>query len=178
MGVRMLKSRLEMDRLILRMLDESDFSGYAAMCSDAEVMRYIGEGQVLSRDEAWRNLALMLGHWQLRGYGQWAVEERESGKFIGRVGFWNPEGWPGLELGWMLRREFWGQGFATEAARALLPFAFLDLKQTRIISLIRPGNQASVRVADRLGEKLVGKVNLKGMEAMVYEIRHQDWNDA
>src|SRR5262245_54973412 len=111
---------LETDRLALRMLREPDFESYAAMCADPEVMRYIGDGQALVRAMACRNLAMMIGHWSLRGYGLWAVEERTTGALVGRVGFWNPDGWPGFELGWMLRRSSWGQGYATEAARAVL----------------------------------------------------------
>ena len=95
---------LQTDRLILRMLRESDMDAYAEMCADPEVMRYIGDGQPLPRPLAWRNLALMVGHWSLRGYGLWAAQERSSGILVGRIGFWNPEGWPGFELGWMLRR--------------------------------------------------------------------------
>ena len=74
----------------------------------------------MTRSEAWRNMAMVLGHWQLRGFGLWAVEEQERGVLAGRVGCWQPEGWPGLEIGWTLRRSFWGMGYATEAARAAL----------------------------------------------------------
>src|SRR5687767_1250386 len=88
---------LETDRLILRMLRASDFDAYAEMHADPAVMRYIGDGQPLARPMAWRSLATMIGHWSLRGYGLWAVEERSSGKLVGRIGFWNPEGWPGFE---------------------------------------------------------------------------------
>src|SRR6266511_4421164 len=97
---------LETDRLTLRMLREADIDAYAEMCADPEVMRYIGDGQPLIRPMAWRNLAMMVGHWSLRGYGLWAAQERSSGVLVGRIGFWNPEGWPGFELGWMLRRSF------------------------------------------------------------------------
>src|SRR5947209_1983705 len=133
---------LETERLTLRMFRESDFELYAAMCGDAETMRYIGDGQPLPRHIAWRNLALMVGHWSLRGYGLWAVEERSSGVLVGRIGFWNPEGWPDFELGWMLRRGFWGQGYATEAARAALQVAFTQLNRPHVISLIHPDNAA------------------------------------
>src|SRR5207253_7997909 len=95
---------LETPRLLLRMLRESDLDAYAAMLADPEVMRHLGDGRPLSRPEAWRNLALMVGHWQLRGYGLWAAEERATGALVGRIGLWNPEGWPGLEVGWTLRR--------------------------------------------------------------------------
>ncbi len=82
--------RLETQRLILRAFCEADLDTYAEMCADPEVMRYIGNGQPLSRAESWRNMAMMLGHWQLRGYGMWAVEERQSGMMIGRIGCWQP----------------------------------------------------------------------------------------
>jgi RimJ/RimL family protein N-acetyltransferase len=91
------------------------------------------------------------------------------------VGFLNPEGWPGFELGWTLRRSFWGNGFATEGARAALDFAFTQLRQPHVISLIQPENAASIRVAERLGERLVDSVDLLGKRALVYRITKQEW---
>ena len=115
---------------------------------------------------AWRNLATMVGHWTMRGYGLWAAEERASGTLAGRIGFWNPEGWPGFELGWTLRRAFWGKGYATEGARAALRFAFTQLKQPHVISLIHPENAASIRVAERLGERRVDSTEVLGKPAL------------
>ena len=166
---------LETDRLTLRMLRESDIDAYAEMCSDPEVMRYIGDGQPLARPMAWRNLAMMVGHWSLRGYGLWAAEERSSGVLVGRIGFWNPEGWPGFELGWMLRRSFWGKGYATEGARAALRFAFGRLAQPHVISLIHPENAASIRVAERLGERRLDSVAVMGKPALVFRITREEW---
>ena len=74
-----------------------------------------------SRADAWRQIAMIIGHWQLRGYGLWAVEERATGALVGRIGLFKPEGWPGFELGWMLRRDAWGQGYATRARGARSP---------------------------------------------------------
>src|SRR5688500_6966706 len=145
---------LETDRLTLRMFREEDLDAYAAICADPEVMRYLGEGKTLSRAEAWRQMALIIGHWQLRGYGFWAVEERATGALLGRIGFFNPEGWPGFELGWMLRRASWGKGYATEGARRALAHAFTEMGREHVISLIFPANTASIRVAERLGEAL------------------------
>jgi RimJ/RimL family protein N-acetyltransferase len=164
---------LHTDRLTLRMIRESDLDAYAAMCADPEVMRYLGEGKPFSRAESWRSMALMIGHWQLRGYGLWAVEERQSGNFIGRIGCWNPEGWPGFEIGWTLCREFWGHGYATEGARAAIQYAFTELKQPRIISLIRPENTNSIRVAQRLGETLDGEAEVMGHKTLVYALRSE-----
>ncbi len=161
---------LETPRLLLRQFKESDLDSYAEMCADEEVMRYIGEGRALTRAEAWRNMAVILGHWHLRGYGLWAVEEKESGLLVGRAGFFNPEGWPGFELGWLLGRPHWGKGFATEAARAALDHAFSTLNRTRVISLIRPGNERSIRVAERIGEKYETTIDVSGADALLYSI--------
>jgi RimJ/RimL family protein N-acetyltransferase len=161
---------LETERLVLRMFRESDFEAYAEMVSDPETMRYIGDGQTLSRPLAWRNLAMNVGHWHLRGYGLWAATERASGALVGRIGFWNPEGWPGFELGWMLRRQFRGRGYATEGARAALRWAFDERGEAEVISLIQPDNQASIQVALRLGEQLARTTEVGGIPALVYGI--------
>jgi RimJ/RimL family protein N-acetyltransferase len=162
---------LETPRLRLRRFRGSDLDAYAAMSADPEVMKYIGTGVTLNRNEAWRSIAGMLGHWQLLGYGMWAVELRETGAFIGRAGFLDPPGWPGFEVGWLLGREHWGFGYASEAARAALDYAFGTLKRDCVISLIREGNERSVRVAEKIGERYAGDVELLGSKARVYEVR-------
>ena len=161
---------LETERLILRMFREEDFEQHARICSDPEVMRYLGEGRPLNRFEAWRSLAMILGHWQLRGYGPWAVEERATGNFIGRIGFFYPEGWPGFELGWVLGRESWGKGYASEGARRALRYAFTEMGRDHVISLIHPGNIASIKVAERLGEEVEGQTELFGHAVLIYGI--------
>jgi RimJ/RimL family protein N-acetyltransferase len=166
---------LQTDRLTLRLFRESDLDDYAAMCADPEVMRYLGEGKTFSRAEAWRSMAAVMGHWHFRGYGLWAVEERVSGELVGRVGCWFPEGWPDFEVGWMLRRQSWGQGYATEAARVCLEYAFRRLQRDRVISLIQPGNAASIRVAERLGERQEGTAEVMGRDCLVYAIRRVEW---
>ena len=166
---------LETERLILREFRESDADAYAAICADPEVMRYLGEGRALSTFEAWRSMAFLVGHWQLLGYGHFAAEEKATGNFVGRIGFLNPRGWPGFELGWTLGREYWGRGYATEAARRALRYAFEDLDRDHIISLIYPENKPSSKVAERLGEKIEGKTELFGKEVLIYGIDRKDW---
>ena len=166
---------LETERLRLRAFREEDLEAYAAICADAEVMRYLGDGRALSRADAWRQMALIIGHWALRGYGLWAVEERATGVLVGRLGFFNPEGWPGFELGWMLRRASWGRGYATEGAGRALAHAFTEMGRERLISLIRPDNRPSIRVAERLGEQLERRTDLFGHEALVYGIDRARW---
>jgi RimJ/RimL family protein N-acetyltransferase len=161
------------ERLVYRMFEQSDMDDYASMCGDDEVMRYLGDGFPLSRVEAWRNMALVLGHWSLRGFGLWAVEERSTGRLAGRVGCWQPEGWPGLEVGWTLCREFWGRGYATEAGRTALEYAFSRLRQSRVISLIHPANGRSIAVALRLGMRRDHETELMGRPVVVYSIRSE-----
>jgi RimJ/RimL family protein N-acetyltransferase len=100
------------------------------------------------------HLATLLGHWDLRGYGVWAVEDAATGELIGRAGLLHPEGWPDAELNWIIKPSMRGRGLATEAARAALDFAFDQLGFDRVISLIRPENPASGQVAVKLGGSL------------------------
>ena len=162
MGARLAEAPpiLSTPRLKLRQFRGADWDAYAAMCADPEVMRHIGAGGPLSRDDAWRSMAGMLGHWTLRGYGMWAIEERDVGAVIGRAGIINPADWPGPEVGYMLGRDWWGRGYATEAARAALDWGFATIGFDRLISLIDPANTASIAVAERLGERLDGETDL------------------
>lgn len=138
-------------RLRLRPFREADLEAYAAMCGDAEVMRYIGAGGAVDTDIAWRQMAIFLGAWALRGHGMWAIEERAGKRLIGRVGFLDPPGWSGCELGWLLAREAWGHGYAFEAARAARDYGRDAPGLTDLISLIRPDNARSIALAQRLG---------------------------
>ncbi len=164
----------ETARLVLRPLQASDADAFMEIHEDPEVLRHIS-GRTTGRAGAWRMLALMIGHWHLRGYGQWAVVERASREIIGRVGLWNPDGWPGIEVGWVIRRSRWGQGFATEAAREALRYGFEEVGADHLISLIRPDNVRSMRVADKLGETPEGRYTLDGVEAIIYGISRERW---
>lgn len=159
---------LETERLRLRAFRRNDFDDYAALKADPEVQRYLSESW--DRARSWRHLAFLVGHWQLGGAGIWAVEHRETGAFLGTVGFCAPEGWPGFELAWTLGRRWWGMGYATEGARAALAHAFTVWNQERVISLIDPENRASIRVAERIGESLQGCIHHLDREMLCYGI--------
>lgn len=160
--------QIETARLRLTAFGDRHFEAYASMLADASSTRFVGDGQPLDRMNAWRSMAMLLGHWALRGYGMWAVELKHSGQFIGRVGLHNPEGWPDMELGWMLLPEQRGHGYATEAGRAALDFAFARVKALRAISLIRIDNNASERVARRLGGRQATTIDFLGGATLVY----------
>lgn len=170
----MIDTMLETERLILRQWRESDIDDYAAMCADPDVVEFL-TGNAMSRMEAWRHMAFLIGHWSLRGFGHWAVEEKATGKLIGRIGFLEPIDFPGFEIGWTLARASWGKGYANEGATAALNWAFQTLDKTEVISLIRPGNVNSIKVAERLGETYQGEVEVMGSRVLKYGMSRQRW---
>ena len=139
---------LETDRLILRAHTLDDFDAVAAFYA-SEHSKFVGGP--MSRELAWRALALEAGHWPLRGFGRWAIVERASGQWIGVAGLWHPEGFPERELGWDLAEHATGKGYATEAGLAARHYAYDTLGWTTLISLVADGNDASAAVATRLG---------------------------
>jgi RimJ/RimL family protein N-acetyltransferase len=161
---------LTTDRLLLHMLQESDFEEYAAIHMDEEVTRFTARAH-LDRLDSWKHLAMIVGHWQLRDFGMWGVFERDTNRLVGRVGFYQPDGWPDFELGWTMGRASWGKGYAPEAARACLDYAFDVMKRDHVISLIDPANVASIRVAEKIGETLEDEVVIQGHRLLVYVAR-------
>jgi RimJ/RimL family protein N-acetyltransferase len=161
----------ETSRLLLRPPEPEDLDAFVEIHSDPEVARHLILRGSPGRAGAWQMLALLAGHWQLRGYGQWTVIERATGLVIGRVGLWNPEGWPDLEIGWVIRRSHWNRGYATEAAREAVAFAFDTIGVNHVISLIHPDNARSIRVAEKLGEQVEGMHPMNGMHMRLYGLR-------
>jgi RimJ/RimL family protein N-acetyltransferase len=155
---------LTTERLTLRGWREADLDAYAAIAADPEVMRFMGGP--LDRADTWRQIAVFVGHWELRGHGLWVVER--DGELIGRVGLIRPEGWPGLEVGWLLGRHAWGHGYATEAARAAADYAWRQLGTQELISLIAPDNVPSQRVAERLGMRPGEDYDLHGTPVVIH----------
>ncbi len=170
--------RLETERLIMRGWRHEDLDAFAPFLADPDVMRYLS-GETLVRSDAWRNIASAAGHWAMRGYGTWAVERKSDGALIGRVGLIQPEGWPGLEVGWTLGRPYWGQGYATESASAAMTYGFLTQPVDKLISLINPDNKASQAVAQRLGEIQGPYYDLviggKSYPTHIWSITREEW---
>ena len=152
-------------RLVLRHWRESDLDGYAELCAD-EGARFIG-GQC-GREDAWRRMAAFVGHWTLRGYGLWAIEEKASGRFVGFCGLWYPLGWPEREMGWSLVPDARGRGYATEAALASRKIAYDELGWPTLVSYIASDNGPSRRVAERLGAAFEAVGELRGKPMQVF----------
>jgi RimJ/RimL family protein N-acetyltransferase len=164
--------RIETPRLLLRSIDPArDFDGWARLMADEQAVRFIG-GKVMDRALAWRNMAAVIGHWQLRGFGFLSVEDKATGEWLGRVGPWYPEGWPAPEIGWAIRRDDWGKGYATEAGRASIGYAFEVLGWSEVIHVILPGNERSIAVAEKLGSTFLrtqqGLPGVTDEEVLIY----------
>ena len=157
---------IETERLVLREPRASDFETYAAFyATERSHLR----GGPLGRNEAWESFAAEIGHWYLRGFGFWAVDEKASGDFCGMVGLYNPEGWPEPEVGWLVWEAFEGKGIAREAAVRARAFAFRSLGWNRIVSCISEGNDRSIKLAERLGAKFDRRVPRAGRpDQLVY----------
>ena len=142
---------IQTERLLLRLPRQEDFEGYAELLSDVEAARYIGGH--LPRPAAWRKFLQQPGAWLIQGFGMFSVIERASGQWLGQLGPWQPEGWPGNEVGWAFRRSAWGRGYATEAAVAAIDWVFVNLPWDNVIHCIDPDNRPSQRLAERLGSR-------------------------
>lgn len=159
---------IETERLILRAFRDDDLEQYAALIGDPIVSRFLGDGRPITHMEAWRQIAMITGHWLLRGFGLWAVEERATGALIGRIGLHEPAGWPAFELGYTLGRSWWGKGYAQEAGRASLRHAREVMGRDEIISIIRPDNAASIKVATSLGAERAETVEFFGAPSVIF----------
>jgi RimJ/RimL family protein N-acetyltransferase len=149
---------VETKRLKFRRWQESDFRDFARYYADDENARYVG-GQK-DPDQAWRHMALQIGHWKLKGFGYWAVDEKETGNFVGCAGLWQSPGWPELELGYWLVKEHQGKGYALEACLRCIDYAREVLNASSLVSYVDPRNEPSIRLAKRLGAAYVGTIEL------------------
>lgn len=149
---------IETARLTLRPIALEDFPRWAEMMADPAASKFIGGPQPAS--VAWRGFMSMAGAWSLTGVSMFSVADRESGLWLGRIGPWTPEGWPGTEVGWGLHPEAQGKGYGLEAATAAIDYAFDVLDWSEVIHCIDPENTPSQRLAERLGSSNLGPTRL------------------
>lgn len=145
-------------RLMLRVPEAGDLDGFAEMAADEESMRFIGGTG--SRSQTWRLLCALRGAWDIKGFSMFSVIERASGEWVGRLGPWEPEGWPGKEVGWGVHPRFAGRGYAYEATVAAMDYAFDVLGWEKVIHTIDPANSRSIALAQRLGSYNQGPTRL------------------
>jgi RimJ/RimL family protein N-acetyltransferase len=159
---------IETGRLILRQWRSGDIAPNAAMLSDPDTARFIApDGKPLTTEiSGWRNAAVISGHWALHGFGMFAVEDRSSGNYVG---------WPGFEVGWGIAREYRGKGYAVEAARASIDWAFATFETDEIIHCIESVNTPSQAVAARLGARKDREIDLFGKPADIWVTSRASW---
>jgi len=162
------------------MWEPEDFENYAGMFAEPDVAHFVtGDGRPMSRFDAWRSLSGQIGHWYLRSFGMFAVVDRTTGDFVGCIGPLQPEGWPDFEIGWGLRRKYWGRGYASEAVKACIKHSFTELGREHLISLIDPHNIRAIRVAERVGERLEGTATVPyvpSKKVLQYGLHRKNWS--
>jgi RimJ/RimL family protein N-acetyltransferase len=176
-AVSILDIRIETERLILRPQIASDFDAYAANMGDLQASRFIGGPQ--SRELAWRGFLSLAGAWMIQGFSMFSVIEKASGQWIGRLGPWYPEGWPGTEVGWGLTRAAWGKGYAYEGSVAAINWAFDHLGWNEVIHSIGLDNHPSQALAKRLGSQSRGNAKLplpyQDVEVEIWAQTREQW---
>jgi len=154
-----MKPIIETERLILREIDiENDIDPWIEMMSDEDTVRYIG-GKTMDLAQSWRAMAMMIGHMHIRGFSFMSVVEKATGDWIGRIGHWSPEGWPEPEVGWTVHPRYTRRGYAKEASKACVDYAFDTLGWDRVIHVIAHGNIASEKTAEAIGSKRLYEID-------------------
>ncbi|MDX6511818.1 MAG: hypothetical protein QOE36_1322 [Gaiellaceae bacterium] len=183
---------IETHRLRLRPWSERDVEAYAEIIGDPDVVHYLGSGRRyrlkrvaaaivarFSRLEARRAIRSLNAHWARHGYGEWAVEEKATGRLVGQVGLHYHGDWVAeptkTEVGWLFARDAWGRGYATEAAAASLVHAFDRLELDRLVSIALIGNERSIRVMERIGLARAGETHWRGSDVVWYALERDEW---
>ena len=166
----LIPTELITERLVLRIFKENDSRDLHRYYSDEVCIKYTS-GRVLTENESWKEVAVRAGHWILRGYGPYAIEEKSSGKVIGIVGLYYPNEWPEPEMTWHLVRSCFGKGYASEGAKAVLKMKKKFLPNMSLISLIHPENKASIKLALALEARFEKSIAFRNSEWNMY--RHK-----
>ncbi len=169
--------QLETARLRLRMFRPEDLDAMSEITRDPEVMRYIGHGHPMTREQTRANLETIISAFRRRGFGRWALELKETGALVGYCGLSQKDEEVGVELAYMLARAEWGAGLATEAGRACLRYGFERLGVQSIAGLTMRDNQKSRRVLERVGMRFVRDARFYGFDCAHYAIARRDWRD-
>lgn len=168
-------TKIETHRMWLRPLAEADLDDLAEIYSDPDVMRYRLISQPASRKQTQESLESYLAHWEQHGFGRWATIYKANQQLIGHCGLEYLASLGSVEVNYLLAREYWGQGLATECAIALLSYGFETLQLEQLVALAKPENLASRRVMEKIGMQLEKNIQLYGVEWVLYKIDRNQW---
>lgn len=143
----------ETDRLIIRYLRAEDLDDLFEICGDPEIMRYVGDSRPLTRELTERWIEKSQENYRKYGFGCFAVTAKEDGRLIGYCGLVNPTSDSVAEIIYGFRKQHWGRGLASEAAKAMLEFGLRQCGLRRVIATIDPDNHASIRIVEKWGMK-------------------------
>lgn len=162
--------KIETQRLVLRPFNFEDLDAFSLICSDPKVMRFIGDGQPLDKETVGEQMESWITSYEDQGFGLLALTLKDDGKLLGFCGLMPQivDGESNIELGYRLDSAFWGQGIASEAAKAVRDFAFKQLGLTHLISIIQVDNLASKKVAQNIGMNHLKRTHFKGVLVDVY----------
>ena len=165
---------IQTERLLLRMFRREDLDNLAGLFSDPEVMRYVGEGDTVDREETDKALQSIIKHWATHGFGRWAAVDRVTNEFVGFGGLRSLLGTP--EVVYHFATAQWGKGLATELARASLRFGFEERSFDRIVAVAKPKNAASIHVMEKLGMHYEMHASYYGIDVIQFEIGREEFN--
>ena len=168
---------VETARLRLRMFRPEDLDAMSEITRDPQVMRFIGHGHPLTREETRDNLERIVAGFRRRGFGRWALELKGAGAVVGYCGLTSADEEVGVELAYMLGRQAWGRGLAQEAGRASLRYGFERLGLDSISGLTMHDNWRSRRVLERLGMRFVRDAHFYGFDCVHYAVARDEWRD-
>lgn len=163
---------LETERLYLRVFEESDVNAMSEIHTDEAAMKYIGRGGVLNIEQTKKGIEAFIRYQTEKGYSIWAVIEKESGSLIGHCGLNMLNDKSDIEIAYLLAKEYWGKGYATEIAKATLEYGFTKLNLKRIVALAFPENLPSHNVIKKIGMKPEGEKDLSGIRFLKFSIEN------
>ena len=169
---------LETERLVMRPIGPDAVEPHIRLMNNPEVAASLtDDGKIRDYGTEWRAVASYIGHWQIRGYGFFSVFKKDTSDWIGRVGPWQPGGWPALEIGWTIDPAYWGKGYAPEAALATMRWTFDTFPDlSRLISVIDPRNKNSQSVAKKVGERKTDETfRIGALTADIWAVARDDW---
>ena len=169
-----LMPEIETERLRLRMFRPDDLDDLARLFSDSDVLRYVGDGKPVNREESDKALKSIIEHWTTHGFGRWAVIDKNTQEFVGFGGLRSLLGTP--EVVYHLASAHWGKGLATELTRASLRFGFETHQFERIVAITKPPNAGSIHVMEKIGMHYEKRARYYDMDVVQYEIRREEFN--